>query len=63
MKKNVPRSKVPCDIAKALKALSKMALDAKWKKNNTPELRKACTAKATEARRKQAKLRKVKLTP
>ena len=36
-------------IQKAASAMSKLGNAAKWKKNDTPEKRRACTAAATDA--------------
>ena len=45
-------------IQKAASALSKLGNAAKWKKNDTPEKRRACTAAATKARVLRAKMKK-----
>jgi TRAP-type C4-dicarboxylate transport system substrate-binding protein len=50
------------EAKEAAQVFSRMGNHARWK-GTTPEQRKAATAKATEARRKQAKLRKEKITP
>jgi TRAP-type C4-dicarboxylate transport system substrate-binding protein len=47
------------EAKEAAQVFSRMGNHARWA-GTTPEQRKAATAKATEARRKQAKLRKEK---